>query len=158
MSVFVGRLSHRFSDRKYEKENDEEIRDYFKDCGKINKVEIRTGRNYAYAFLYFDDEKGADEAIRLKDGKEWYGNRIVVEKQNARNSRKSDRRDSYYRDRRDRYDDRHDRYNRRDSYSRHRRSRSRSSERRRHSRSPSRSRSRDRPSSRHPSRDSEERK
>ena len=52
MSVFVGRLSHSVSDLHNDESNQQKLRDFFSDCGPIEKIDIRTGRSF-FTFFFF---------------------------------------------------------------------------------------------------------
>jgi len=65
--IYIGKLSQRTRER--------DIEDTFSKYGKINAVDLKRG----YAFVEYDDERDADDAIRAMDGNELDGARIVVE-------------------------------------------------------------------------------
>eukprot|EP00002_Diphylleia_rotans_P011548 TRINITY_DN227_c0_g1_i3.p1 TRINITY_DN227_c0_g1~~TRINITY_DN227_c0_g1_i3.p1 ORF type:complete len:192 (+),score=44.60 TRINITY_DN227_c0_g1_i3:57-632(+) len=62
-----------------------ELRDLFRRCGRIRRVDIKNG----YAFLDFDDRRDAEDAVRDFDGSRYDGARISVEL--ARTDRRSER-------------------------------------------------------------------
>ena len=65
--IFIGRLSNRTQER--------DLENIFSAYGKVQRVDLKEG----YAFVFFADEKNANEAISAMDGKELDGSLIVVE-------------------------------------------------------------------------------
>lgn len=65
--IYVGRLSYRTRER--------DLEDMFSKYGKINHCDLKQG----YAFVEFDDERDAEDAIRGLDGVDLDGASIVVE-------------------------------------------------------------------------------
>eukprot|EP00026_Physarum_polycephalum_P015534 Phypoly_transcript_16240.p1 GENE.Phypoly_transcript_16240~~Phypoly_transcript_16240.p1 ORF type:complete len:131 (+),score=14.48 Phypoly_transcript_16240:37-393(+) len=65
--LYVGKLSYRTRER--------DLEDLFSKYGKIINCELKHG----YAFVEFDDDRDAEDAIRGMDGVEVDGANIVVE-------------------------------------------------------------------------------
>ncbi|KAJ7284317.1 hypothetical protein O6H91_13G026000 [Diphasiastrum complanatum] len=65
--LYVGRLSTRTRSR--------DLEDLFSKYGRIREVDVK----HDFAFVEFKDHRDADEARHYLDGKEFDGNRIVVE-------------------------------------------------------------------------------
>lgn len=65
--LYVGRLSYRTRER--------DLEDLFSKYGKIINCDLKHG----YAFVEFDDDRDADDAVRGMDGVEVDGANIVVE-------------------------------------------------------------------------------
>ncbi|KAG0283851.1 serine arginine-rich splicing factor [Linnemannia gamsii] len=74
--VYLGHLSRDASDR--------DIEQLFKNCGHIREVTLKNG----FGFVDFDDSKDADNAVHDFHGKDFLGERLVVEI--ARGERKRD--------------------------------------------------------------------
>eukprot|EP00331_Platyophrya_macrostoma_P035033 CAMPEP_0176451026 /NCGR_PEP_ID=MMETSP0127-20121128/27538_1 /TAXON_ID=938130 /ORGANISM="Platyophrya macrostoma, Strain WH" /LENGTH=98 /DNA_ID=CAMNT_0017838897 /DNA_START=22 /DNA_END=318 /DNA_ORIENTATION=+ len=65
--IYVSKISRRT--------DPEDLRDFFKKCGKIRNVNVKNG----YAFIEFDDYKDAEAAVEDMDGKSFEGQKIIVE-------------------------------------------------------------------------------
>jgi len=124
-----------------------DLEDVFKRYGRVTRCDVRMGSATAYAFVDFDDHRDAEDALKSENGRDWRGQRMVVEwaVDDAKYGRAGGRRGGN--DRGGRYGDRG--YGNRGGRDDNRRNRSRSRsaspiERRveRRRRSPSRSRSR----------------
>lgn len=63
----------------------EELKDLFKDYGKIREVTVKR----TYGFVEFYDSRDADDAITAMDGKRYEGRELVVEKAGERKSRRA---------------------------------------------------------------------
>ncbi|KAG0259486.1 serine arginine-rich splicing factor [Mortierella polycephala] len=85
--VYLGRLSRDASDR--------DVEDLFKNYGRLREVTLKNG----FGFVEFSDPRDAKDAVYDVHGKNFLGERLIVEL--ARGSRREDRRD-------DRDDRRHD--------------------------------------------------
>jgi arginine/serine-rich splicing factor 4/5/6 len=64
--VYVGGLSHRSRERDLEK--------LFQKYGKIREVSLKNG----YAFVEFDDDRDADDAVHELSGRTYMGDRCVL--------------------------------------------------------------------------------
>ena len=67
MTLFIGRLPH---DTMYR-----DLEDVFMRYGRIRRCNLKRG----YGFVEFEDERDAEDAIRMCDGMRFLGTRIVVE-------------------------------------------------------------------------------
>lgn len=76
--IYVGKLSRRIRESDIDKE--------FSKFGKIKEIELRT----SYAFVEFDDEKAAEEAIDEMNGKYIDDSKIVVQLKGANRVRAND--------------------------------------------------------------------
>ena len=71
-TVYVGNLPFDIRER--------EVEDLFAKFGRITKILVKTPRAPpAYAFVEFDDERDAEDAVRGRDGYDFDGGRIRVE-------------------------------------------------------------------------------
>jgi polyadenylate-binding protein 2 len=61
-SIFVNNLE--------ENTTEEELREYFKDCGTIEKITIRNDKmtGLLYSYLQFTEQAAVEDAILLSDG------------------------------------------------------------------------------------------
>ncbi|KAL4238747.1 serine arginine-rich splicing factor [Mactra antiquata] len=75
--VYVGRIPNEAQQKDVER--------FFKGYGKIREVLLKNG----YSFIEFDDPRDADDAVYELNGKELFGERLIVE--HARASRGGDR-------------------------------------------------------------------
>jgi RNA recognition motif-containing protein len=80
--LYVGKLSYRTRER--------DIEDLFSKYGKISACDLKQG----FAFVEFDDERDAEDAIRGLDGIELDGSHIIVE--SSHGGRKSRDREECY--------------------------------------------------------------
>lgn len=78
---------------------EKDLEEKFGKYGTIRRVQVKTG----YAFVEFSDYKEAEHAIESMDGRNWEGQRIVVQPSLGRKRERSRDRD-YDRDRGDRGD------------------------------------------------------
>uniref|UniRef100_A0A1I7XB94 MHD domain-containing protein n=1 Tax=Heterorhabditis bacteriophora TaxID=37862 RepID=A0A1I7XB94_HETBA len=69
--VYVGNLPPDVKER--------DVEDIFTKYGKIRFVDIKGGRGPLYAFIEFDDNRDAEDAVRGRDGYDFDGYRIRVE-------------------------------------------------------------------------------
>ncbi|CAI5444572.1 unnamed protein product [Caenorhabditis angaria] len=69
--VYVGNLPGDVRDR--------DIEDVFSKYGKIRYIDIKSGRGPAFAFIEFEDNRDADDAVRGRDGYDFDGHRLRVE-------------------------------------------------------------------------------
>lgn len=65
--VFIGRLSHRASER--------DVEDFFHGYGRIRDIVLKNG----FGFVEFDSSRDADDAIYDLNGKELAGERVTLE-------------------------------------------------------------------------------
>jgi len=90
--VYVGKLSSRVTER--------DLKDMFGKYGRIDRLELK----YNYAFVEYEDNRDADDAIRDLDGRELEGSRILVEQAKGPGHSRYAGRERYEREReRDRY-------------------------------------------------------
>ncbi|KAF9928829.1 serine arginine-rich splicing factor [Mortierella antarctica] len=82
--VYLGRLSRDASDR--------DVESLFKSYGRLREVTLKNG----FGFVEFSDPRDAKDAVYDTHGKEFLGERLVVEL--ARGDRRGDRRDDRERD------------------------------------------------------------
>ena len=61
----------------------EELRDLFKEYGKIKEITVKR----TYGFVEYYDNRDAEDAISAMDGKRYEGRELVVEKAGERKSR-----------------------------------------------------------------------
>jgi RNA recognition motif-containing protein len=71
-SVFVGNLSRRV--------RRDDLKDTFRDMGRIIEVDIKTG----YAFIEFEERRDAEDACKELNGIKMEGERISVEMSKVR--------------------------------------------------------------------------
>ncbi|KAJ3062938.1 hypothetical protein HDU98_001224 [Podochytrium sp. JEL0797] len=73
MSLFIGRLP---PDIKVV-----DLEDVFTKFGRIRRLDVKRGASFNFAFVEFEDQRDADDALRETDGKELpdLGCRLVVE-------------------------------------------------------------------------------
>jgi len=69
--LFVGRLP------KDVRRND--LEQIFGRYGRVTRCDIRVGLETAYAFIDFDDHRDAKDALKFENGREFHGQRIVVD-------------------------------------------------------------------------------
>ena len=69
--IFVGRLPKHICSR--------DLEDIFFPYGKLTRCEVKQGIRLAYGFVEFENRRDAEDAIRLENGREIMGTRIVVE-------------------------------------------------------------------------------
>eukprot|EP00891_Asterochloris_glomerata_P009279 jgi/Astpho2/9279/Aster-06853 len=71
-AIFVGNLPNDIRER--------EVEDLFIKYGRVRSIDLKTPpRPPAFAFVEFDDPRDAQDAVRGRDGYDFFGNRIRVE-------------------------------------------------------------------------------
>mmetsp|Transcript_15044 Transcript_15044/g.25618 ORF Transcript_15044/g.25618 Transcript_15044/m.25618 type:complete len:151 (-) Transcript_15044:356-808(-) len=80
MSLFVGQLSR---DVRYD-----ELKDLFEEFGELTRCELKTGTRADYAFLTFENERDAEDALHSLQGKDLAGSKLNIEW--ARGKRKNE--------------------------------------------------------------------
>jgi len=65
--VYVGNLSHRASER--------DVENFFRGYGRVRDIIIKTG----FAFVEFDNDRDAKDAVHDLDGRDLRGGRVIVE-------------------------------------------------------------------------------
>lgn len=84
-----------------------DIESAFDKYGRIERCDIKNrGEGAVYAFLEFEDERDAEDALRAENGKDMLGSAMVVEYAKGKERRGDDRRGGRFDDRRggdDRY-------------------------------------------------------
>lgn len=69
--VYVGNLPQDVRER--------EVEDLFYKYGKIRAIDLKfTARPPSFGFVEFDDPRDAEDAVRGRDGYDFYGNRLRV--------------------------------------------------------------------------------
>eukprot|EP00339_Tiarina_fusa_P028067 CAMPEP_0117031716 /NCGR_PEP_ID=MMETSP0472-20121206/22763_1 /TAXON_ID=693140 ORGANISM="Tiarina fusus, Strain LIS" /NCGR_SAMPLE_ID=MMETSP0472 /ASSEMBLY_ACC=CAM_ASM_000603 /LENGTH=139 /DNA_ID=CAMNT_0004740097 /DNA_START=39 /DNA_END=459 /DNA_ORIENTATION=+ len=71
MSLFVGQLSHEM--------HTNELKGIFEEFGRLNRCELKSGSRADFAFLTFEHERDAEDALHSLNGKEFYGLKMNVE-------------------------------------------------------------------------------
>eukprot|EP00126_Sphaerothecum_destruens_P012557 Sdes_comp21518_c0_seq1m20132 len=106
--LYIGRINHEARERDIER--------HFDKFGKVRELHLKNG----FGFIEFEDQRDADDAVYELNGKEFFGDRLIVEHargrprpgrefEDRRDSRGSSRRDDRRDDRFDRRDDRFER-------------------------------------------------